>query len=149
MDRLGLSAKIITGDVNESKIWWNKEKFDLILLDVPCSASGVIRRHPDIKHLRKEKDILSLQQKQLNLINSAWDLLAPNGRLMYVTCSIFNEENDEVINQFQQKHDNVVLKDLLLNNNIQTVMHKTVHGYQLLPGSKNMDGFYFACIEKK
>ena len=149
LDRLGLSAKIITGDVNESKIWWNKEKFDLILLDVPCSASGVIRRHPDIKHLRKEKDILSLQQKQLNLINSAWDLLAPNGRLMYVTCSIFNEENDEVINQFQQKHDNVVLKDLLLNNNIQTVMHRTAHGYQLLPGSKNMDGFYFACIEKK
>ena len=77
-----------------------------------------------------------------------WNLLVPQGRLMYVTCSIFNEENDEVINQFLQKHDNVVLKDLLLNNNIQNVMHKTSYGYQLLPGSKNMDGFYFACIEK-
>jgi len=148
LDRLGLHAKIITGDINESKSWWNLEKFDLILLDAPCSASGVVRRHPDIKHLRKEKDIFSLQQKQLNIINSIWDLLAPQGRLMYVTCSIFNEENDEVINQFQQKHDNVVLKDLLLNNNIQDLMHKTKHGYQLLPGSKNMDGFYFACIEK-
>jgi len=149
LDRLGLHAKIITGDVNESKSWWDRQKFDLILADVPCSASGVIRRHPDIKHLRKEKDILSLQQKQLNIINSIWGLLAPQGRLIYVTCSIFNEENDEVINQFQQKHDNVVLKDLLLNNNILDVMHKTSYGYQLLPGSKNMDGFYFACIEKK
>jgi len=148
LDRLGLHAKIITGDVNESKSWWNMEKFDLILLDVPCSASGVIRRHPDIKHLRREKDIFSLQQKQLNIINSMWNLLVPQGRLMYVTCSIFNEENDEVINQFLQKHDNVVLKDLLLNNNIKNVMHKTSYGYQLLPGSKNMDGFYFACIEK-
>ncbi len=125
------------------------EFFDLILLDAPCSSSGVIRRHPDIKHLRKVSDISAYHKKQLKILNSLWSTLSKNGRMIYVTCSFFKEENDDVINQFKKKHDNVAHGDLLLNNNIKKQMIKTEYGYQVLPGIMNMDGFYFACLEKK
>ena len=148
LDRLGLQAKIITADVADTKSWWDAKLFDLILLDAPCSASGVIRRHPDIKHLKREEDIHSLNLMQLNIINSLWSLLKPGGQLLYVTCSVFMEENDLVIENFKKTHSDVIVKKLLLNNNIHDVMHKTIYGYQLLPGTRGMDGFYFSYLEK-
>ena len=84
------------------RVWWDAKLFDLILLDAPCSASGVIRRHPDIKHLKREEDIHSLNLMQLNIINSLWSLLKPGGQLLYVTCSVFMEENDLVIENFKK-----------------------------------------------
>ena len=146
--RLGHSAELIVDDVSDIQSWWDSMFFDLILLDAPCSSSGVIRRHPDIKHLRRKNDIYTFQKKQLKIINAMWKILAPKGRLLYVTCSIFREENDEVMNQFLKKHDNVAFQELLLNNNILKKMIKTRHGYQLFPGTINTDGFYFSCLKK-
>ena len=146
--RLGHSAELIVDDASDIQSWWDSMFFDLILLDAPCSSSGVIRRHPDIKHLRRKNDIYTFQKKQLKIINAMWKILVPKGRLLYVTCSIFKEENDEVMNQFLKKHDNVALQDLLLNNNILKRMIKTRYGYQLLPGTINTDGFYFSCLKK-
>ena len=146
--RLGHSAELIVDDASDIQSWWDSMFFDLILLDAPCSSSGVIRRHPDIKHLRRKNDIYTFQKKQLKIINAMWKILAPKGRLLYVTCSIFKEENDEVMNQFLKKHDNVAFQELLLNNNILKKMIKTRHGYQLFPGTINTDGFYFSCLMK-
>ncbi len=146
--RLGHSTEVIVDDASDIESWWDSIFFDLILLDAPCSSSGVIRRHPDIKHLRREVDIYTFQKKQLKIISAMWKILAPKGRLLYVTCSIFKEENDEVMNQFLEKHDNVALQDLLLNNNILEKMIKTRYGYQLFPGTINTDGFYFSCLKK-
>ena len=149
LERLGYKKDILINDLNDIESWWDSEFFDLILLDAPCSSSGVIRRHPDIKHLRKVSDISAYHKKQLKILNSLWSTLSKNGRMIYVTCSLFREENDDVINQFKKKHDNVAHGDLLLNNNIKKQMIKTEYGYQVLPGIMNMDGFYFACLEKK
>ena len=146
--RLGHSTEVIVDDASDIESWWDSIFFDLILLDAPCSSSGVIRRHPDIKHLRRKDDIYTFQEKQLKVISAMWKILAPKGRLLYVTCSIFKEENDEVMNQFLEKHDNVALQDLLLNNNILEKMIKTRYGYQLFPGTINTDGFYFSCLKK-
>ena len=146
--RLGHSTEVIVDDASDIESWWDSIFFDLILLDAPCSSSGVIRRHPDIKHLRRKDDIYTFQKKQLKIISAMWKILAPKGRLLYVTCSIFKEENDEVMNQFLEKHDNVALQDLLLNNNILEEMIKTRYGYQLFPGTINTDGFYFSCLKK-
>ena len=146
--RLGHSTEVIVDDASDIESWWDSIFFDLILLDAPCSSSGVIRRHPDIKHLRRKDDIYTFQKKQLKIISAMWKILAPKGRLLYVTCSIFKEENDEVMNQFLEKHDNVALQDLLLNNNILEKMIKTRYGYQLFPGTINTDGFYFSCLKK-
>ena len=148
LSRLGHSTELIVDDASDIESWWDSIFFDLILLDVPCSSSGVIRRHPDIKHLRRKDDIYTFQKKQLKIIGSMWKILAPKGRLLYVTCSIFKEENDEVMNQFLEKHDNVALQKLLLNNNILEKMLKTRYGYQLFPGAINTDGFYFSCLKK-
>ena len=146
--RLGHSVELIVDDASDIQSWWDSMFFDLILLDAPCSSSGVIRRHPDIKHLRGKNDIYTFQKKQLKIINAMWKILAPKGRLLYVTCSIFKEENDEVMNQFLKKHDNVAFQELLLNNNILKKMIKTRYGYQLFPGTINTDGFYFSCLKK-
>lgn len=148
LSRLELKAKIITADVADTKSWWDSQLFDLILMDAPCSATGVIRRHPDIKHLKREKDIDALNKIQVNIINSLWSLLKPGGKLLYVTCSVLEEENDLVIKKLQHLHPDVLINNLLLNNNIRDVMHKTNYGYQLLPGTKDMDGFYFSYLEK-
>ena len=148
LSRLELKANIITADVANTKSWWDSKLFDLILIDAPCSATGVIRRHPDIKHLKREKDIDVLNKIQVNIVNSLWALLKPGGKLLYVTCSVLIEENDSVISELKKMHPDVLVNNLLLNNNIHDVMHKTNHGYQLLPGTKEMDGFYFSYLEK-
>ncbi len=146
--RLGLSATVLVADASKPDERWNKIQFDRILLDAPCSASGVIRRHPDIKLLRRAEDIETLAGSQQAFLRALWPLLKANGRLLYVTCSVLTEENDAVIRQFLQSHQDAREDDALLNNNIRDLMQRKTCGYQILPGRQDLDGFYFACLTK-
>ncbi len=144
MQRLGLSAKIICADASKPVDWWDGRLFDRILLDAPCSASGVIRRHPDIKLLRREEDVKKLVPLQKLLINTLWDVLKPGGLLVYATCSVFAEENAEVLLTFLQEHADAK------EEKIQAVFGKDCNvGKQQLPAMLGMDGFYYGCLRKK
>jgi len=147
--RLGLSADLAVADATRVDAWWDGRPFDGVLLDAPCSASGVIRRHPDIKHLRRPSDIESLAELQARLLDVAWQVLAPGGRLLYVTCSVFRRENDETIAAFLQRHHDALSNLVLPNNNIQALMKPGDHGFQVLPGTADLDGFFFSCLAKK
>ena len=148
LERLKLDATICCGDASNPGEWWNRQPFAAILLDAPCSASGVIRRHPDIKHLRRRTDIVKLAETQLGMLEALWPTLQPGGRLLYVTCSVLSAENDQVVERFVTTTDGVREVGLLQNNNIRDLMHSKVCGCQVLPGTAGMDGFYFACLEK-
>ena len=147
--RIGRDATIIAAEASKPEEWWDGALFDGILLDAPCSASGVIRRHPDIKLLRRESDLEGLSALQANLLRALWPLLAPGGRLLYVTCSVIAAENEELVGRFLRDHGDALENSVLPNNNIRDLMRRKVCGYQILPGSADMDGFYYACLEKK
>ena len=102
LTRLNLEATVITADAANSQTWWQGQYFDRILLDVPCSATGVIRRHPDIKWLRKASDIDALVILQQQILKETWSLLKPGGTLLYATCSILPQENNEQIEHFMK-----------------------------------------------
>ncbi len=148
LERLRLDATVLAADASKPKEWWDGQPFDRILLDVPCSASGVIRRHPDIKLLRRESDIEALAGLQTRLLDALWPLLAPSGRLLYVTCSVLAAENDAVVGDFLARHSNAREDRLLLNYNIRDLMVEKTCGVQVMPGSQGLDGFYFACLER-
>ena len=134
LDRLRLHSekvKILRGDASKTA-WWDGALFDKILLDAPCSASGIVSRHPDIPFLRREADIKSLQQKQREILTQAWKMLKPEGTLLYVTCSVFPEEGEDQAVWFAQQHGNAVRLDA---------------PGQLLPAQAN-DGFYYALFKK-
>jgi 16S rRNA (cytosine967-C5)-methyltransferase len=147
-DRLGLAATILTGDASTPAAWHQPPPYAAILLDAPCSATGVIRRHPDIKHLRRAGDIPVLAALQRRLLEALWPLLEPGGRLLYVTCSVLAAENDAVVGDFLGATASARESTMLQNNNIRDVMRRKACGYQLLPGMSGMDGFYFACLDK-
>jgi len=140
---LDQKVKLIHADAANPKTWWDKKMFDRILLDAPCSATGVIRRHPDIKLLKQEEDIKKLTEQQLNLLKSLWPTLKSDGLLVYVTCSILPEENDQVIENFITSSSDARINKI----NTQWGM-PTKHGRQILSGQNNMDGFYYAVICK-
>lgn len=146
--RLGFSATVLAADASNPKEWWDGVPFDRILLDAPCSGSGVIRRHPDIKLLRREEDIGALASSQLGLLRALWPLLMPAGRLLYVSCSVLAEENETVIGEFLRSQPDAREDQALLNNNIRDLMQRKVFGYQILPGTEDMDGFYYASLTK-
>ena len=148
-DRLGLAATIVAGDASKPGEWWNGEPFDAILLDAPCSATGVIRRHPDIKLLRREADIDELSALQAKILDALWPTLAPGGRLLYATCSVLAAENDVVVGRFLEARADAEENTVLPNYNIRDVMRAKACGYQVLPGTAGMDGFYYACLVKK
>ncbi|MBU2676154.1 MAG: 16S rRNA (cytosine(967)-C(5))-methyltransferase RsmB [Gammaproteobacteria bacterium] len=147
--RIGRSATIIVADASKQSEWWDGQAFDGILLDAPCSATGVIRRHPDIKLLRRASDIERLSDLQSGLLEALWPLLLPGGRLLYATCSTLSAENEAVLGRFLASHDDAVEDDVLPNNNIRDLMRRRACGYQILPGTAGLDGFYYACLEKK
>jgi len=149
LERIGLNATIIGGDASKPEEWWDGRPFDGILLDAPCSASGVIRRHPDIKLLRRESDIRKLATLQGQLLEALWPLLLPGGTLLYATCSVIAAENDEVTGRFLRNHSDAIENDVLPNNNIHDLMRRKACGYQILPGSVGLDGFYYAALQKK
>jgi len=144
LKRLGLHATLFAADVLATHAWWNGELFDRILLDVPCSASGIIRRHPDIKLLRRQTDIATLAMEQARLLKGMWSLLKPGGLLLYVTCSIFPAENAQVVSAFLQT-EKTASEDTIL----ESLGVRCEVGRQILPGSINLDGFYFARLKKR
>jgi 16S rRNA (cytosine967-C5)-methyltransferase len=148
LQRLGLAATLLCGDASNPDAWWDGRSFDGILLDAPCSASGVIRRHPDIKHLRRAADVEALGGLQLAMLEALWPLLRPGGRLLYVTCSVLAAENDALVARFLEGRDDAAEVDLLQNNNIRDLMRDKACGQQVLPGTAGLDGFYFACLGK-
>ncbi|HID99974.1 MAG TPA: 16S rRNA (cytosine(967)-C(5))-methyltransferase RsmB [Thiotrichaceae bacterium] len=144
LQRLHLSAQVRCADVSQPDTWWEGQAFDRILLDVPCSGSGIIRRHPDIKYLRKPSDIKTLAAQQKRLLETLWPLLKPGGQLLYVTCSVFAEENHLQIKKFLADNKDAQEEILAVNWG-----HALPNGRQILPGEDNLDGFYYACLSKK
>jgi 16S rRNA (cytosine967-C5)-methyltransferase len=146
LERLGLAARCVSGDAGEPAGWWDGAPFDAILLDAPCTASGVVRRHPDIKLLRREADVPQLAREQARLLAALWPLLAPAGRLLYVTCSVFPEEGDEQIVRFlRATPDARRVPPAELG---EWGVARSA-GRQLLPGATATDGFYYACLVKR
>lgn len=144
LSRLNLNATLLKGDGAQPHTWWDGVLFDRILLDAPCSATGVIRRHPDIKLLRTEADIKSVTTLQHELLHALWPLLARGGLLIYATCSIMPEENEQQIQQFVTSQDDCQL----LPQKPFPWAHATGHGWQILPGENNMDGFFYSILTK-
>ena len=144
LTRLCLDAELKSADASELASWWDGGFFDRVLLDAPCSGTGVIRRHPDIKLLRKPTDIAKLVQIQAQLLQQLWKTLSNQGILVYATCSILPEENDQVIKAFVHGREDVELVDISV-----TWGQATAFGRQLLPVSGGHDGFYYARLRKK
>jgi len=139
LQRLQLKAQVICGDARYPQDWWQGEQFDRILLDAPCSATGVIRRHPDIKWLRRANDITALAELQREILDAMWQQLKPGGTLVYATCSITPQENSLQVKAFLQRTPNASLID----------SDPSQPGRQILPGEQAMDGFYYAVLKKQ
>jgi len=144
LERLQLTAETRCADASQlSHWWWDSKPFDRILLDAPCSASGVIRRHPDIKYVRQPKEVALLVTQQALLLNKLWETLAPAGQLLYVTCSVFAEENHLQIQRFLVQHP-----EAEVSHTVMPWAHSMPVGWQVLPGEQGFDGFYYALIHK-
>ena len=152
LERIGYTAEVITADVEQTGTWpgdSNAEgSFDRILVDAPCSATGVIRRHPDIKFLRRPDDIAVFAARQGRLLDTLWPLLKPGGRLLYATCSVLRAENHEVIGDFLRRQPAANEIRLPQVDAPEVVVPESGPGYQLLPGPANTDGFYYALMER-
>lgn len=144
LTRLGLQAVTAAADAAAPDTWWDGRAFDRILLDAPCSGTGVIRRHPDIKALRRPEDITAGADTQRRLLDALWPLLKPGGMLLYSTCSILAEENQEQIGRFVDAHPDA--RDAAID---RPWGHALARGWQILPGEMNMDGFYYARLIKR
>ena len=149
LDRLGFVARLAAGDACDPTAWWDGRRFDRILLDAPCSASGILRRHPEIRWLRRRSDIATLSARQSEMLASLWPLLEPGGKLLYATCSVFSAEGERVVEHFRAGHPDA--ERLALHWRWVGDAQDTVLG-QLLPRSQAMhdhDGFYYASIRKR
>ncbi|MCW8845030.1 MAG: 16S rRNA (cytosine(967)-C(5))-methyltransferase RsmB [Gammaproteobacteria bacterium] len=144
--RTGYRAQVLEADASAPDSWWDGRPFDKILLDAPCSATGVIRRHPDIKWLRRGDDIPVLAGLQAKMIRALWPLLARGGRLVYTTCSVLREENERVVSDFLACNDDVEELNLPV---LQDVASRMQYGYQILPGDSAADGFYYVALIKR
>ena len=141
--RLKLNVTCLCADVGNPDSWWDSKPFDRILLDAPCTSSGVIRRHPDIKILRQAQDSVALAKEQFRLLQALWPLLREGGLLLYVTCSIFKEENEQLMQKFLAIQTDASEEEFSDSWGIQCLI-----GRQILPGMHEMDGFYFARLRK-
>lgn len=153
LQRLGLRANVIAGDAAEPESWWDGRAFDRILLDVPCSATGVIRRHPDIKLLRRADDIAALAARQRQLLDRTWPMLKPGGRLLYASCSVLRAETSAVVGAFLERDPQArdVTVDVLRGDALGADTLGSAGaaaGYAIATGTAGMDGFYYACLEK-
>ena len=142
LERLRLRATLVCGDATEPSGWWDGEQFDAILLDAPCSATGILRRQPDGKWHRRDGDIAELAGLQCRMLSALWPLVRPGGMLVYATCSILREENEKVIQGFLQQHDDATEGTPTVDGNVAAT------GVQLLPEEGRQDGFYFARVLK-
>ncbi|MCY4469488.1 MAG: 16S rRNA (cytosine(967)-C(5))-methyltransferase RsmB [Thiotrichales bacterium] len=142
--RLGLAARILVGDAGKPDEWWDGRQFDRILLDAPCSGTGVVRRHPDIKVLRRPEDIGRMAIRQIAMLHALWPLLVRGGRLLYATCSVLPRENESIIGSFLS--DCVDAEAVRIGANWG---RPAGHGRQILPGDDAMDGFFYAALAKR
>jgi len=149
LKRLSRQATLVVGDIRNPRGFWDGRPFDRILADVPCSATGVIRRHPDIKLLRRREDIAGFARTQLEILHAAFGMLGAGGRLLYSTCSVLPAENEEVIERFLQSEPKAHLAPMPPGVALPPGAQNRVAGVQLLPGAQaGTDGFYYACLEK-
>ncbi len=145
LQRLGLKAEVLTGNAAQPAQWWDGRPFDAILLDVPCTASGIVRRHPDVRWLRRASDVDALVAIQRQLLEALWPLLKPGGRLLYATCSVFKAEGEDQVRAFLARHTNALQRP--------SVGH-LLPGLAAPAGEFNdnppggYDGFFYACIDK-
>ena len=142
--RLSLRCTVVAADACEPSSWWDGRLFDKILCDAPCSALGVMRRHPDIRLRRTAADVQEIGTQQRRLLHALWPLLAVDGRLLYATCSILRVENDDVIDTLLAAQPTAEVLPLPF-----TAGHPTRHGRQILPGDNDMDGFYYCLLSKR
>ncbi len=142
LQRLGLVAEVVCGDACEPASWWDGKPFDRILADVPCSASGVARRHPDIKWLRRETDLAHFAREQSRMLDALWQALASGGKLLYATCSVFREENSDQVARFLERHRDATRQALPAVND-----DEQLPAGQLLPDGRH-DGFFYALLQK-
>ena len=147
LQRLNLQAELIVADAGDASTWWDGKTFDRIMVDAPCSATGVIRRHPDIKTLRREEDISALAETQQRILQQAWKMLSPGGQLLYITCSVLRRENEARIAQLLATQPDAVEQNLIEPGASEWGI-ACKHGRQLLPGEHDNDGFYFCRLSK-
>jgi 16S rRNA (cytosine967-C5)-methyltransferase len=141
LQRLNLSAQMKVADCRNLADWWDGRPFDRILADVPCSGAGVVRRHPDIKWLRRPKDVVNFARTQAEILDALWQALAPGGRMLYCTCSVFPQENTRQMVDFAARHpDAKRLPTTPAGDDAQCE-------WQLLPNAEH-DGFFYALLEK-
>jgi 16S rRNA (cytosine967-C5)-methyltransferase len=147
--RINRSATLVAADIRKPESFWDGRSFDRILVDAPCSSTGVIRRHPDIKLLRRPTDLAALAAVQLEILRATFRLLKPSGRLLYVTCSVLPVENDEPLRRFLAEEAQARLIPLPTAEILASGAVDRDVGIQLLPGAAaGSDGFYYACVEK-
>jgi 16S rRNA (cytosine967-C5)-methyltransferase len=144
--RLGLQARVIAADAGQPAAWWDGQLFDAILLDAPCTASGIVRRHPDVRWLRRESDVAQLAAIQARLLATLWPLLKPGGRLLYCTCSVFKAEGDEQLQAFLAHNTQA---NLLPSPGHLLPTFATGEGAVPDNQSGDHDGFYYALLEKR
>lgn len=144
LHRLNLRASVTCANAADLDSWWDGEPFDRILLDAPCTGSGVIRRHPDIKLLRREEDVNQLTVVQANLMDKLWSCLAKGGRMLYATCSVLRDENDRQIQSFMERTEDAELLPLAL-----PLGKNGKFGCQLFPTSEGSDGFFYALLARR
>ncbi len=148
LQRLQLTAQLHTADVGELNQWWDGKPFDRILLDAPCSATGVIRRHPDIKLLRRESDIPALATLQLHILQQLWQTLRPDGMLVYATCSILPQENENLIKAFVELQADAIHLAIEAPWGEARPYGRQLFPNEALPQRNSHDGFYYARIRK-
>jgi 16S rRNA (cytosine967-C5)-methyltransferase len=145
LQRIGRSAQVMAADAALTKTWWNGQLFDAVVLDAPCTASGIVRRHPDVRWLRREADIAKLAAIQKNLLKQLWPFVKPGGRLLYCTCSVFRAEGESQAKTFVEQNTNARLLPSLghlrpQNSTTATALVDNLTG--------DHDGFYYALLEK-
>lgn len=143
LDRLQLQARVTVGDASEPAAWWDGRTYERILIDAPCSATGVIRRRADVRLHRRASDIAALQAQQGRILAALWPLLAPGGRLVYATCSLLRAENQAVVEPFLAARPEARALAIEL-----PVGQTAGPGWQVLPGDGDLDGMYYAVLEK-
>lgn len=149
LQRLGLAARLVAADVRDPGSFWDGTPFDRILVDAPCSGTGVIRRHPDIKLLRRAEDVPAFARTQREILRAAFGMLAPGGRLVYSTCSVLPAENEAVVAQFLQEEPGAAPAAMPQGESLAPGGMTREVGTQLLcGGAAGTDGFYYACVEK-
>jgi 16S rRNA (cytosine967-C5)-methyltransferase len=147
LHRLGLCATLLEADAAALAQWWDGRPFDRVLLDVPCSASGVIRRHPDIKLLRREADIPRFAAQQARLLEQVWQVLVAGGRLIYASCSVLERENAAVIAEFLDRHPEAKDETAQVMARLGLPSQPSP-GHKFAPMTAGSDGFYYACLVK-